>query len=112
MAKTVNLHVVRAKDGWAVKKEASTSRPSVYDTQRDAVEAGRKIARDQGILLVVHGRDGRILQRKDYGSDPLPPKETRKVLYPKLVDKNRKKSIEKAIEKAVSFTIDGSKEYI
>ena len=45
-----------------------------FDTQREAIEAARKIARKQGTELYIHGKDGRIRERDSYGRDPYPPK--------------------------------------
>ena len=69
-----NQHVVRHKDGWAVRGAGSQRATSVHSTQRAAVDAAREIARTQRTELFVHGRDGRIRERDSYGNDPHPPK--------------------------------------
>ena len=43
-----NQHVVPHQDGWALKAESSQRATSVYKTQEEAIDAGRKIARNQG----------------------------------------------------------------
>ena len=40
--------------------------------QREAIDAAREIARNQGSELLVHGRDGRIRERNSYGDDQFP----------------------------------------
>ena len=69
-----NQHVVRHKDGWAVRGTGSQRATSVHPTQRAAAEAAREIARTQRTELFIHGRDGRVRERDSYGNDPHPPK--------------------------------------
>lgn len=70
-----NQHVVRHPEGWAVKGAGSRRATSVYETQREAAERARDIARNQGTEVLIHGRDGRIRERDSYGGDPCPPKD-------------------------------------
>jgi hypothetical protein len=100
MAKVPHIHVVARNEGWVVRKEGATRASSVHSTQRDAVDAARKIARHENGELVIHGRDGRIRDRDSYGNDPFAPRE-RTVLFP-----DRSRSVrEKAIKKAVTEVI-------
>ena len=69
-----NQHVVPHEDGWAVRGAGSRRATSVHQTQREAIDAGRQIARNQRTELFVHGRDGRIRERDSHGNDPFPPK--------------------------------------
>lgn len=69
-----NQHIVRHKDGWAVRGAASERATSVHNTQREAIDAGRRIAQSQKTELFIHGRDGRIRERDSFGNDPYPPK--------------------------------------
>ena len=73
MAKKRNQHVVPAKDGWAVKGAGSQKATKVFDTQREAIEKAREIAKNQQSELLIHGRDGRIREKNTYGRDPYPP---------------------------------------
>lgn len=66
-------HVVPRDGQWAVRREGSARDTKRFETQKEAIRAARRIARNQGGELVVHGRDGRIRQRSSYGSDPHPP---------------------------------------
>ena len=68
-----NLHVVQHENGWAVKEAGSEQVLSIHPTQREAIDAGRNIARCQRSELIIHGRDGRIRERSTYGNDPFPP---------------------------------------
>jgi Uncharacterized protein conserved in bacteria (DUF2188) len=69
-----NQHVVTAGDKWGVRGEGNERLTSVHDTQRQAIEAGREIARNQHSELLIHGEDGRIRARDSHGHDPYPPK--------------------------------------
>jgi hypothetical protein len=76
MAKT--LHVYRSNGAWAVKKEGR--RPETFGTKREAVQVavqdGKKAKTAQ---VVVHGKDGRILEYRTYGMPKIqePPKRGR-----------------------------------
>lgn len=75
MAKKGNQHVVPHSGGWAVRGEGNGRATSVHDTQREAIDAAREIARNRGGELLIHGRDGRIRERDSVGNnDSFPPK--------------------------------------
>ena len=69
-----NQHIVPRSTGWAVRGAGSQRASSLHRTQRDAINAGREIARNQGSELFIHRRDGRIRDRDSYGNDPFPPR--------------------------------------
>jgi len=69
-----NQHVVPHPDGWAVKPAGGSKASSVHQTQRDAIDRGREVSRNQDSELFIHGRDGRIRERDSHGNDPFPPK--------------------------------------
>jgi len=69
-----NQHVVKHRNGWAVKGAGNSKASSVHDTQSEAINKGRKIAQNQESELLIHGRDGRIRARDSHGNDPFPPK--------------------------------------
>ena len=68
-----NQHVVPRDDGWAVRGAGNERDTSHHDTQRDAIDAAREIARNQESEVVIHRPDGRIRDRDSYGNDPAPP---------------------------------------
>ncbi len=74
MSKGRNQHVVPRNGGWAVQPAGGQRASSVHDTQHEAIDRGRDIARNQGSELLIHGRDGRIRDRDSHGRDPHPPK--------------------------------------
>lgn len=70
-----NQHVTRHPDGGWQVKGAGNSRATVRtETQAQAIEKGRTIAKHQRSELCVHGKDGKIREKNSYGHDPFPPK--------------------------------------
>lgn len=69
-----NQHVVRYPDGWAGKGEGSSRVTSVHDTQQQAINAAREIARRQQAELFIHRPDGQIRDKDSYGPDNCPPR--------------------------------------
>ncbi len=68
-----NQHVVPRNDGWAVKGAGAERATVVVNTQQEAIDRARNIARNQGTELLIHGRDGRIRERDSHGKDEFPP---------------------------------------
>ncbi|MED1741957.1 DUF2188 domain-containing protein [Bacillus swezeyi] len=69
-----NQHITKHPNGWQVKGEDNKKASSVHKTQKDAIAAGREVARNQGSELIIHGEDGKIRARDSYGNDPFPPR--------------------------------------
>ncbi len=70
-----NVHVVpRSDGGWAVERGGGSRASKVTDTQREAIDAGKKIAVREGTELFIHGENGRVREKNSYGNDPNPPK--------------------------------------
>lgn len=67
-------HVVPTDGKWAVRKAGSARSTESFDTQREAVERARQIAKNQRTEVYIHGRDGKIRERSSYGNDPHPPR--------------------------------------
>jgi uncharacterized protein (TIGR02271 family) len=68
MAKTnPPVHVPLRDDEWAVVREGNDRATSLHPTQAEAAKAGRDIARRDQTGFLLHGRDGRIRERSDYG---------------------------------------------
>ena len=72
-----NVHVVPHGGKWAVKGDGNQRASRVTSTQREALEAARKIARNKGADVVIHSRDGTIRDKDSYGRDPFPPRDTK-----------------------------------
>lgn len=69
-----NQHVVPRGDDWAVKGAGNKRATSIHDTQKEATDAARRIAKNQQSEVVIHRPDGRIRDKDSQGSDPFPPK--------------------------------------
>ena len=74
MANRNNVHVVQRDNGWGTLREGAKRATQVLDTQAQAIQAGRQMARQGQGELLIHGQDGRIRARDSHGSDPLPPR--------------------------------------
>lgn len=72
-----NQHVVKRDDRWGVRGEGNQRDTSHHPTQADAIDAATEIARNQHTEVVIHRPDGRIRDRDSYGTDPLPPRDTK-----------------------------------
>jgi len=69
-----NQHVVPRGDAWGVRGEGNERLTSIHDTQAEAIEAAREIARNQQSELVIHRPNGRIRDKDSYGPDSFPPR--------------------------------------
>jgi uncharacterized protein YdaT len=70
-----NQHVVKHPDGWAVKGAGNDKATKVVDTQKQAIEIAKSIAKNNQTEVVIHGTDGKIRDKDSYGPDPNPPKD-------------------------------------
>ncbi len=75
MTKGKNQHVVPAGKDWGVKGAGNNCFTTVVDTQSEAYEIAREIARNQSSEVFIHGRNGRIRARESFGNDPFPPRD-------------------------------------
>jgi uncharacterized protein YdaT len=67
-------HVVPNGDKWSVRRAGASKASATFETQGEAIERAREIARNQETELFIHGRDGRIRERDSYGNDTHPPR--------------------------------------
>ena len=65
-----NQHVIPHQGKWAVKGEGSQRATSIHETQAEATDKARDLARRQKSELLVHGRDAEIRSRASFGHDP------------------------------------------
>ena len=65
-------HVVPRGAKWAVRKTGAEKVTRRFDTQQEAINAARGIARSQWCEVFIHGRADRIRERDSCGSDPVP----------------------------------------
>lgn len=77
MANRKNVHVVQRGDQWGTLREGGQRASQVFDTQSQAIQSGRQMARQGQGELLIHGQDGRFRARDSYGNDPCPPKDSK-----------------------------------
>jgi hypothetical protein len=65
-----NVHVVPKDNNWAVKRANSDDPEATFQTQEEAIESGRQLARAEKVEFILHGEDGRVRLRDSYGNDP------------------------------------------
>ncbi len=65
-----NQHVIKHLDGWQVKGSGNSRATGVFNTQKKAFERAREIAINQKAEVLIHGKDGKIREKKSYGNDP------------------------------------------
>jgi hypothetical protein len=63
-------HVVPHGHEWAVKGAGNSRATVVVQTQKEAIEVAKEIAKNQKAELFIHGQ---IRERNSYGNDPFPP---------------------------------------
>lgn len=75
--KTKQFVVPAGNGDWGVRRGGASRLTSIHDTKAEAMEAGRKIAKNQKTDLVPLGRDGKIQNPNSYGNDPSSTKDKR-----------------------------------
>lgn len=69
-----NQHVTPAKGGgWRVGA-GNGKATKITSTKKEAVSIARKISKNQGSELFIHGKNGRIQSRDSHGQDSFPPR--------------------------------------
>lgn len=71
-----NVHVVKTKDdeSWSVKTAGSQKSYRNVSTQKEAIEIGKTVAKNNQSELLIHGTNGKIREKNTYGLDKFPPK--------------------------------------
>lgn len=85
------FHVYPFHAAWAVKKDGKL--PETFPTQREAVAmAVQRVKNANAAVIIVHAKDGRVVDRRSYGVPKIPK-------LPKMSP--LAKQIEKAVGKVV-----------
>jgi uncharacterized protein YdaT len=77
MSKGKNQHVTPKGDSWQVKGAGNDKATKITETQKEAIDAAKEIAKHQQSEVVIHGKDGKIRDKDSYGHDPNPPKDNK-----------------------------------
>lgn len=64
------IHVVSSGSVWLFRSPVPAHEHLSYETKRAAVRVARELAREYGLELVIHNRNGRIAQKDSHGNDP------------------------------------------
>ena len=59
---------------WETKREGAKRAAVVTDTQAEAWQRNKELAKESGGEAFLIGRDNKIRERNSYGDDPYPPK--------------------------------------
>ena len=74
MPRKDDVHISKANGTrWRVSQSGETI--STHNSQRNAIDAGRREAKRSAVDLITHGRDGHIRSKDSFGRDPLPPRD-------------------------------------
>jgi hypothetical protein len=73
MSKKDNIHVVPDQGNWAVKEEGNSKPLSTHQTQGEAIQSGKQVAKPAKAELIIHRPNGEIRESWSYGNDPYPP---------------------------------------
>lgn len=61
------FHVVpHDEEGWAVKKEGQDNPESTYSSKDEAVDEGKRMAKEAGTMVYLHDEDGQIESQENY----------------------------------------------
>ena len=64
-------------DKYKVRTEGASRAASTHNTQREAIDAARRLAQARETELRLQDQHGRIREARSYGNDPCPPKDRR-----------------------------------
>lgn len=72
----ISQHVIKdAGRGWIVKKGGALRASKHFDTQSEAIDWGRLVAKNQHAELYIHGIDGKIMAKDSYSNSALASKD-------------------------------------
>ena len=68
--KSVHVTYRKNEGQWCVTNGSNGQSTGKFDTQKQAMEHGKKQAMEASAEFVVHGKDGKIRLSTSYGNDP------------------------------------------
>ncbi len=76
MRRSVHVTYHKTDKKWYVVNGDSKKSKGNYDTQKEAMKYGRKLAMETSSEFLIHGKDGKIRLATSYGNDPRGSKQT------------------------------------
>jgi hypothetical protein len=71
-------HVIPSlSGGWSVRKGGASRASKVFETQVEAIDYAKILAKKSSSVLYIHREDGTIREKDSYGKDPNPPTDAR-----------------------------------
>lgn len=70
-----NQWVVHHNNKWAARGEGNSRVTKTFNTQREAANHAREIAKNQKSEVIIQNRYGKIRSKDSYGNDPCPTKD-------------------------------------
>jgi hypothetical protein len=70
MKNNKNVFVVKHGDSWATRTANNQRITKTFDTQKGAIDAGRKQAIRNQSELTIQNKQGQFREKNSYGSDP------------------------------------------
>lgn len=64
------VHVVHKGGSWAVEEEGASDKAEQFPNREEAINAGKQLAKQNEVELIIHREDGSIGERNSYGNDP------------------------------------------
>jgi hypothetical protein len=64
--KRTTEHVIPLGNGWVVKNSDTDKFTVISDSKTEAVKIARQIAKQKGLELVIHAKDGSIQEQVSY----------------------------------------------
>ncbi len=69
-----NIHISKNNSGgWKAQQEKTNHAMANFQTQKQAINFGTSVAKNNKTEIIIHGRDGKIRERNTFGNDPFPP---------------------------------------
>ncbi|WLP85730.1 DUF2188 domain-containing protein [Mycoplasma seminis] len=59
-------HVSQHPDGWKVIRQGGTKAIKTFDTQKEAIEYAKQLAKNNEGRILIHGRNGKIRDGKNF----------------------------------------------
>ena len=72
-----NQHVVPHKGKWGVRGAGNSRVTSTANTQGEAIEIAKGIAKNERSEVIIHRPNGQIRDKDSYGNDPSSIKDTK-----------------------------------